>query len=525
MKRILFYLLTASLMLNACKKHKPRAPLGDDIVTTPPPVADGSVVVTKDAIEIDLPGDATGYNTKFPDEAEPWKLSNKYTPGFVLSQASVMRYPGGTVTNYWDFNNDRLFKKKDVAPFPSGGWVSEEDVNEGVANAVISKGTQEVNSVEDLKNVVSQSGCSVMFVMNMTTPGWDYYQVENPSWPTPVAGDLSNNSTWKKILDDRYSRFKSMLNRAVANNIPINYIELGNELYFFSKYYTQAFPNGNDYATAANYIAGKIKADFPQLSNLKISAIASAESTSNANGRVSNWNNEAVPKFDRSKIHSVSMHSYYDSEQPNNFSESTFHTSILDWISLAQSYISINHTQAMVYDKKWPVWYTEVFANDTQTKNWGQNLLNVYTALYLYQNCNNYIYLQSRFDEQVKDPTTLKPRSASFVPYMQAAKKATKTSRLNFDTGGTIGSSTLKVLQGYMFQQADDTKKALVINLSSVSKTINLQSSSLFSSEAVTLSGKVSTLNDVDTPNDISDTTYPSNKITIRPYSINYIRQ
>jgi hypothetical protein len=230
-----------------------------------------------------------------------------------------MRYPGGTVTNYWDFDNDQLFTKKGTAPFPAGGWVTSNPnyIPEGVAFGVIDTSRQEVNTVSDLSNVVNQSGCSVMFVMNMTTPGWDYYQVENPSWLTPIPGDLSTGSTWKKMLDDRYNRFKRMINRAKTNGIPIKYIELGNELYFFSKYYTQAFPDGGDYATAANYIAGKIKADSLGPSNLKIAAVASAESTNPTNARVTNWNSQAVPNFDRSKIHSVSMHSYYDNQQLN----------------------------------------------------------------------------------------------------------------------------------------------------------------------------------------------------------------
>jgi hypothetical protein len=363
-----------------------------------------------------------------------------------------------------------------------------------------------------------------MFVMNMTTPGWDYYQVENPSWLTPIPGDLSTGSTWKKMLDDRYNRFKRMINRAKTNGIPIKYIELGNELYFFSKYYTQAFPDGGDYATAANYIAGKIKADSLGPSNLKIAAVASAESTNPTNARVTNWNSQAVPNFDRSKIHSVSMHSYYDNQQPATFTENSFHTSILDWISQAQSFFSMNNTQAKVFDQNWRVWYTETFANDKQTHNWGNLLLNTYTPLYLYQYGNNYIYLQSRFDAQVLNSTTLKSRAAGFVPFMQVAVGGTKANRLTFNGGGTIGSSSRKVLQGYLFETVGGAKKAVVVNLSASTKTINMQGSALFPPGNVTLSGKENALNDTDAPDDIINTTYPSDNVTIAPYSVNYIR-
>jgi hypothetical protein len=72
-----------------------------------------------------------------------------------------MRYPGGTVTNYWDFDNDQLFTKKGTAPFPAGGWVTSNPnyIPEGVAFGVIDTSRQEVNTVSDLSNVVNQSGC------------------------------------------------------------------------------------------------------------------------------------------------------------------------------------------------------------------------------------------------------------------------------------------------------------------------------------------------------------------------------
>lgn len=524
MKKNLLTLLAAGLMLASCSKSDPTASsengTGEKLTITA-----GTVNVSKDVTNVDIPVDATGYNTKFPDEAEPWDLAKRYTPGFVLSKASIMRYPGGTVTNYWDFDNDKLFKKKGNAPYPAGGWVTATAANipESIAYDVIDSGTQQVNTVPDLKNVVNQSGCSVMFVMNMTTPGWDYYQIENPSWSAPVAGDLSTGSTWKKMLDNRYLRFKNMLNRAIANGIPVKYIELGNELYFFSNYYKQAFPSGTEYAVAANYIAGKIQADFP-ISNLKISGVASAESTTSTNARVTGWNGQAVPNFDKQKIHSVSMHSYYDTPQPASFTESTFHSTILDWVSLAQSYFGMNNTQTKVFDQNWRAWYTEVFANDKQDHNWGNVLLNLYSPLYFYQYANNYIYLQSRFDAQVTSSITLKQRAAGFVPFMQAASGGTKTNRLIFDGGGTIGSSVRKVLQGYVFETVNSTRKAVVINLSGTAKTINMQGSTLFPAGNVTLSGKVSTLNSVDVPDDIVNTTYSSDNITIAPYSINYIR-
>lgn len=127
---------------------------------------------------------ACGYNPRNYMLTEPY--SQPHDPniqlGLVSSQANIIRYPGGTFANYWDYANDRMFQSS--ATHAAGGWVDPVKVNSDPADAIrkrIENGITApngngilVNSVNDLK-YAAKGGTSgqvlnVVFHMNMVTP-------------------------------------------------------------------------------------------------------------------------------------------------------------------------------------------------------------------------------------------------------------------------------------------------------------------------------------------------------------------
>lgn len=148
---------------------------------------------------------ACGYNPRNYLLTEPY--SQPHDPnvqlGLVSSKASIIRYPGGTFANYWDYANDRMFQKASTnAP---GGWVNASKVHDDPNDAIrkrIENGITGangngilVNSVNDLKFAAkggtSGEALNVVFHMNMVTPGEDFY--ESPQgWNRAVNGNVGS---------------------------------------------------------------------------------------------------------------------------------------------------------------------------------------------------------------------------------------------------------------------------------------------------------------------------------------------
>src|SRR3954452_16345908 len=77
--------------------------------------ASAATVVTKNS-PVAIFSDGYGFNTRFPDTAEPWEFdSNFWTLAFGDTFGSCVRYPGGTVGNFWNGQTDKLLSKKTSA--------------------------------------------------------------------------------------------------------------------------------------------------------------------------------------------------------------------------------------------------------------------------------------------------------------------------------------------------------------------------------------------------------------------------
>lgn len=497
---------------------------------------------------------ACGYNPRNYMLTEPY--SQPHDPniqlGLVSSKANMIRYPGGTFANYWDYANDRMFQKASTQA--AEGWVNVNKVNSDPNDAIrkrIENGLGNangilVNSVNDLKYAAkggtSGQTLNVVFHMNMVTPGEDFY--ESPQgWNRAVNGSVGS-ADWYAMLDDRYERFKAMLLRAKTGSDPITvrFIELGNEYYFDIDYVVEAFPSGAAHGTASNYIANKLINDS-QLNlpaNVRIAATASCKPGGDT--RKANWNSSLKSTLDRSKVGYVTMHSYEAFVEPATYTESNFQNKLVDWYQTVNSNFQNSGADAnfIQASNPWKIWYTENNANwdggfdgdPSGEKEWGQALVEAYSVVHLYDRGNAAMNLQFQFNNQVKPDAEivngrrLYNRALALKPFMEATKDATSAARISF--GGTgmpkLPDNTKAVVQGYLFKTAAGSPHCVLINLSATQKHVNLAANIFTSAGTLKKVGYKNDLASTETAT-IIDTTDTRSDVTLPPYSVIHLFQ
>ena len=531
MKKILKFIILSTLLYISCKKQEsydtPSAKQESLSITTS---NISSVITVSSNGFINIPVNTFGYNTRFPGLSEPWDLSKIYTPGFKSSAAGIVRYPGGTVANYWDFSSGKLLRRKNTAN--ASGWVDLQYIDpSNVVYDIIAADTTKQNTVTDLKNVVDQTGCSIAFVMNMITPGEDYYEASVANGGAGWANiDRSAGSAgWYEMLDNRYTRFKGMLNRAkdFPNPIPIKYVEIGNEMYFSPGYNIQAFPTGSTsagtkwwYATAANYIANKLKIDFPGVITAAVASCVDAPST---NIRALKWNEHVVP-FLNTNVDYVIMHSYVDVAAVEPFTETSFQNSIINWTDKHDVVFSNNSAGQYVFNQGWRTWVTEIRANGAVADTWGNSLLNVYSVIYMVGKGKASMFMQANLDAVVKPDKSLKPRALAMLPLFTAAQNANQLATLDFPGAPKLNGSTRAAVDGIVFKNISGDNRCIIMNMTANAQTIDL--SSVYPvANTLTISGRKNTLNSVDDPEILTEVNYRTTGVVLQPFSVNFIRK
>jgi hypothetical protein len=157
-------------------------------------------------------------------------------PAFINAIASLvpgaLRYPGGEVANYWDWQT---------------GWILPHTYKPNLP--------PNPYTLTDLKTAVTATGATPIYVLNMLT------------------SDLENQIT--------------MLRAAQNLGLPVSLIELGSAFYLDGpeQAYAAKFPTGADYVKEANRWAAALKTLFPEV---QVAAIGLPDTVSS--GRASGWN-------------------------------------------------------------------------------------------------------------------------------------------------------------------------------------------------------------------------------------------
>ena len=276
-----------------------------------------------------------GFNNQMASKNEPW-TNNDYIRALQKTEVGLLRYPGGSVSNYWDMENDRLFKNAveiDTNNFSPRIWLKTENVIGWVVPM-----WPAVNSISNLRlayNAMASSNDAepaIVFVLNMITPGADYY---TQKWQRKV-NETPLSDDWWMMMNDRLKRNIDMLDAVLANGMKVQYAEFGNEYYFgqsragdganggaivepysagaANTSLVGAFPGtGKSYADAVNHWADSLKQRYPEIS---LSAIA-ADANGTSPTRRNSWNTEVVKYIDKELVPAVSIHLYGGVDEGN----------------------------------------------------------------------------------------------------------------------------------------------------------------------------------------------------------------
>ena len=198
--------------------------------------------------------DAMGYNDNFVrggswSDAALLKTVTNLEPGHL-------RYPGGTLANYWNWRAGWV--QKDVGELPHG-W---------------SRLKPNPNKLEDFKVAIDATGATPLFVLNLL------------------------HSTLDEQLE--------MLRAAKKLGLPIQLVELGNEFYLSAPDNIKKFPTPESYGVMANEWAAAIKAEFP---GVQIAAIGAATNPPDDQRRQT-WDEKLYPVLDLKNIDAITLHVY-----------------------------------------------------------------------------------------------------------------------------------------------------------------------------------------------------------------------
>lgn len=490
------------------------------------------IAIVSEQQAVDILPDMAGYNSNTANMWNPWDKSTRRS-SWKQSGAPLIRYPGGTVSTYWDHRKDRLF-----GIHPDNVININDDENRYFIQRQHTIGWVTTfhrghNPLYDLKKLYTEmeGGMNVMFVLNMVTPGPDYY---SKLWnreldQTPLSDD------WWAMMDARYENALVMLKNAENQGIPVKYIEFGNEYFFgfntsgngknggsivepYSAGSTShpeivgAFPqNGEHYADAVNDWAGKLKELYPQA---KLCAIG-ADANSNLPTRRNNWNENVIANVDNQLVEAVSFHIY------GGISEGSVKG---DELSLGRALNILKHNwEEDSLKSKMPdgfeYWFTEYDASSNNAgkgeKSWGLGLATIYQACNWMKNGNLGLLAFHHFPD-AGDTGTLTGFGRAYSYFSKASRFCHKASRLNLSNTTDIVNGVEDVQGWKFFDNEKGTNKFLIVNYSGTSKQMSFSEDYNVVGQTYEMSSHaLSSLNDTN----VQTGTLAQN-ITLPPFSV-----
>ncbi|MDX1283377.1 MAG: T9SS type A sorting domain-containing protein [Draconibacterium sp.] len=424
-----------------------------------------------------------GFNNQMASSNEPW---NDYNRKLALKRTEVglLRYPGGTVSNYWDMENQRLFQNANV--------IDTTDTNprkvlktENVIGWVVPMWSAK-NSIANLKNAYSVMQTSndaepaIIFVLNMLTPGADYY---SKKWNRTINENPLSDDWWK-MMDDRLSKNIKMLDDAVLKGIPVKYIEFGNEYYFgkskageganggsivepysagaYNSSIVGAFPgNGKSYADAVNNWADTLIKRYPGVRLCAIGADANSVNPSRRNS----WNKEVVPHIEKDLVPAISLHIYNGVNEGNlKTSEENLGKAFASWLD---HWEWIKKYSLLPTDREF--WYTE-YNNNKDKKTWGHGLLNLFTIHTWLQEGNLGLTNYHQFAQNSITGSGIYASTRAFAMLARSTRGKTIANKLKVQNSQNLEGSGNKVpkLIAWSFKnETDEELNYFFINFSS----------------------------------------------------------
>lgn len=392
-------------------------------------------------------------------------------PEFLTSVKQVkpklLRIPGGTESNYWDWQK--------------GGLI--EDVREAMAGYPIDFRNKELkykdSKLSDIKQGLQETNTIPVFVLNLAS------------------------SNLKSQL--------KMLRTAKSLGIPVKYIELGNEFYIDVPNYRRVFPTSDDYAKTAKSWIEEIKKEFPDAKIALVGVIPKSQDSR----RVKDWNkniiSSAMADADSITLHVYNGHGLSSSVPP----ESTYPFFTEEEVSIilgqpfrnAEKFYTRDEFKLIPDDKK--IWITEynlfenIFGNNEEKTqrvmgSWAHGLYTLTQSLLFLEDsrieiaCNHVLIGNSRFAAifrgekgfvNPKEPNMkVKPLNLTATGSTLSLLGATtssmkKAQKIEFSDSPTLtGRKNFKypALYGWKFSN-DELSKGIIVNLSNQSLTLDIK--------------------------------------------------
>lgn len=224
----------------------------------------------------DISTDLFGLNgTNTITQGQSWKELNALPTGnpFCMMNVGHLRYPGGSVTNFWDWKKGWFFSQYQLPT----GIIKPDNFPDNLPAGMD-------NRLEEFKKSLDLSNAKPLFVLN------------------PMTDNLPNQI--------------AMLYHALSIGIPVENIEIGGEYYLDDYYFKIAFPSPQSYVQVVNDWAKAIKLNDAFV-NIKI-GIMGATSTNNDAGRRKQWLDCIVSEMAKlngtgignNKIDAIILHDY-----------------------------------------------------------------------------------------------------------------------------------------------------------------------------------------------------------------------
>lgn len=254
---LLAVVMPIAMILSACTEAAIGTPLPSEPVPIPSQVA-GTVTTSLADGYRDVSPDLFGFNTN-TIRGPSWS-DGDFIKAIRELQPGIIRYPGGTAGNYWDWQRGWIMASSE-ADFP---W----DM----------KGVEPVhNTPAEFNNAATGADFTPIFVLNMLTSDVNYQL--------------------------------AMLKEADRLGMPVKYVGLGNENYLSR--YAERFPSGSDYGSEAASWAKAVKEVFPD-ALVSVSAFA-VKATPPNDERRRDWNKGLFDAIqDVPEIEAVTVHVYID---------------------------------------------------------------------------------------------------------------------------------------------------------------------------------------------------------------------
>jgi hypothetical protein len=433
---------------------------------------------------------------------------------------SVLRYPGGTVANQWDWKS---------------GWTSSPEFKK---LPVITY------RLEEFKKAIDITGAIPVFVLNMCT------------------------STLENEI--------SMLKHAKEINLPVKFVELGNEFYLPDSLNVKTFPTGADYARVANQWIERIKKEFPEAKVAVVGRSEKREGLKNVlrgketDERSENWNSGLFATIKNAdavtfhiysgnglnKIHNGEPESKHQkrsdfSDEERSVLQNAFESPGASKVILGMPFQRVKQfieTDSKNVPGDMEIWITECNMFEKTgivSGTWMHGMYAVTLCLLLAQTNKTDMVLYHTLAKDatfaaifnntngfkfnyIKSSTTANSYSASGYALsllMEAVKNMKKFSPLDFDQqfGVTTNTFSYNALLGYSF--SDDTRKNyFIINLFSATINLNLKNLHLKNAAFIQMSG--APVKQITCEKDlvISKGSIENEKIDLQPFSVLEIR-